>query len=101
MDVGDWIAFGVFVALLLTFWIVQVVQKNGIIRDQAKALETFADLNPELRKEFGERNWMDSVEGDGEIQLYRVLDYLKAKETTQASQEATSLVEHVEKRFKK
>lgn len=101
MTLDKWIALGIIVAGLLTIWILQVVQKNCTIRDQEKIIETFADLSPELRKEFGERIWMDSVEGDGKIQYSRVLDYLTARDSVKASRVATNLVEQVESRFDK
>lgn len=97
MDVGDWIAFGVFVALLLTFWIVQVVDKNCTIRDQDKALETFADLVPELREVFSD----NSYHGNKAIRVYKVMEYLNAKKSVQASDDAEMLVEDVTKLFKK
>ena len=97
MDVVDWVILGVVGASLLGMWIAQVVDKNCTIRDQDKALETFADLVPELREVFSD----NSYHGNKAIRVYKVMEYLNAKKSVQASDDAEMLVEDVTKLFKK
>lgn len=99
MDTLQIVGLAIVGAIILLMWVVYVVDKNQTIRAYEQALETFADLCPELRNSFGEPMYIDKNRY-GDISIKRVRKYIEAKKAVEVSQGQQELVLEVENRFK-
>lgn len=99
METDQIVVLSIVGVLFVVGWIAYVRDKNQTIRSYDKALETFADLCPELRQTFGEKLYLDS-DKRGEISLILVREYVEAKKAVETSTHNYELVNDIEERFK-